>query len=403
VRGLRLIGPGKKFRGSVGIQFDSESGVVRGVGFFGLEIGAFGTGMSFENNAYLLSFYNFHVYRCHVGISMPEGKANYGENIKFIGGGVGSSDLGVYNANPNGNFHFIATSIDFCVAAARTEGGGIFFDQPHFEFNETGAESRRSHFVTGEHNSSKIVISGGHLLFHSRPVGDYIFETKNENWGGGINVSNLSMFNAYTATGFLCGGTGKFKTVNLIPDDGNGSGSGNGAVMPSRAANILVDGTFGLTALVDPYVKSLSSTSRMSSPALKLRSVQGKLIAVVSGTGPKASIIFDVPCVAGMTYASAFTIAEVGAAGRIYVIESFVAAPRLDSMGRARDVRADARGQSALELSEAVGATPYVRVNGATAWNRQAPPWATHFRLQLSFEEVDEGTVTFSEVVMTGM
>jgi hypothetical protein len=403
VRGLRLLGPGKAATGSTGILFDSTVGVVRGIGFYGLEVSGFGTGLEFANNTFLVSFYNVHVAQCVTGVSMKAGYVNYGENIRFIGGAIGTSTLGVYNANPNGNFHLISTSIDFCVAAAKSDSGGIFLDHPHLEFNETGASSRAAHFVTGAHTSAKIVITGGHLLFHDKPVADYIFETKNAGWGGGIAVNGLSMFNAYTATGYLCGGTGKLKIRDVIVDDGNGTGSGNGAIMPSRQSNLLIDGNFDLTTIVDPYVAIANATTRITSPSLTLRLVSGNLVATRTTTASNVTMTVDVPCVPGMTYASLFTIVGASSGGTLGVIESFVASTATDSLARANSVKDTRRGQSNIACSTIKAALPYTRVNGPTTWDRTAPSWATHFRIRFMFEAVTAGTLTFSELVVTEM
>lgn len=403
VRGLRLVGPGSSASNSVGIRFESSAGVIRGVGFFGLEVSGFGTGLEFRDNAYLLSFYNFHFYRCGTAVSLPGGTVNSGENIKFIGGGIGTSTLGVYNGNPNGNLHFISTSIDFCAAAVFAESGGVFLDQPHLEFNETGAASTAPHFVTGASTSAKITITGGHLFFHSPPAAPYIFETRNPSWGGGIVLSQVSMYNTSTTTGYLCGGTGRLRTRDIIQHDGNGSGSGNGAIMPSSTANKLVDGTFSLPAVIDAFVNSTDATSRTSSPGMSLKNVSGKLVVTRTNITSNVSMAIDVPCTAGLTYGSLFLVTSATSGGTVSVIESFIASPGKDSRGIPAVSKSDARGPSNIALSTIKANLPYRRVNGPTSWSRVAPAWATHFRLRFLYSAVTAGSTVFDEIVITEM
>lgn len=401
IRGLRVLGPGSEYAESIGILFDTAKGAVRGVGLYDLEVSGFGTGLEFGNNAFLLSFYNFHVYRCGTAISLPAGRTNAGENIKFIGGGLGTSRLGIFNGNPNGNLHFFATSIDFCVAAARADAGGIFLHQPHIEFNETGAASIAPHFVTGTSTSAKIVITGGHLFFHAPPTAPYLFETNNEHWGGGISLSQLSMFNTSTTSGFLCGGSGRLKTRDILQYDGNGTGSGNGALMTARASNKLIDGSFDLATPVDPFVNTADATSRTASPSLALQNAAGQLVVTRQSVGTNVSVAIDVPCTAGLTYASLFKIASTTSAGTLGVIESFIAVSGSDSRAIPLVVKSDARGQSNISMTTVAQNLPYTRINGPTSWNRVAPPWATHFRLRLMFSAVKAGATVFDEIVIT--
>ena len=402
VRGLRLVGPGASTAGSVGLLFDTTGGSIRGVGFYGLEVAGFATGLSFENNAYLLSFYNFHISRCGTGISMPAGKSNYGENIKFLGGGVGTCDLAIYNANPNGNLHLVAVSIDLCLQAAFAEYGGIFLAQPHIEFHETGASSANPQFVTGANQSAKITINGGILLYTVTPTAPFIFETRHAGWGGGIFVSQLTMYNTATSSGYLCGGTEKAHFTDLIQYDGNSTGASNGAIMPYRSANLLVNGDFSLPAVVDQFVNASDATSRTSGPLMTLAIADEKL--VVTRTGTKSVMMaIDVPVTHGLTYASLFTIDSSTSTGTLAIIESWIAVSSLDSRNMPVVSRSEARGPTNVAMSTIRASLPYTRRNGPMPWSRVAPAWATHYRLRLNFTSVSAGQTTFSEFVVTAL
>ncbi|MCJ1694924.1 hypothetical protein MT349_03950 [Rathayibacter caricis] len=402
VRGLRVIGPGASSTGSVGLLFDTTGGSIRGVGFYGLEVAGFQTGLSFENNAYLLSFYSFHISRCGTGISMPGGKSNYGENIRFIGGGVGTCDLAIYNANPNGNFHLTAVSIDLCLQAAFAEYGGIFLSQPHIEIHETGAASPNPQFVTGANQSAKIIINSGLLLYTSTPVAPYIFETRHTGWGGGIFVSQLTMYNPATSSGYLCGGTEKAHFTDLVQYDGNSTGASNGAIMPYRSANLLVNGNFALPTVVDQFVNATDATSRTSSPLMTLTVSNQKLVVTRIGT-KSVMLAVDVPVTHGLTYASLFAIENSTSTGTLAIIESWIAISSYDSKNMPIVSRSEARGPSNIAMSTVRASLPFVRRNGPMPWNRVAPAWATHYRLRLNFTTVSAGQTTFSEFVVTAL
>ncbi|PPG52785.1 hypothetical protein C5C41_08650 [Rathayibacter sp. AY1E9] len=404
ITGLRLLGPGASATASTGILFNTDSttaATTRGLGLWGLEISGFGTGVSFENDAFLISFYNFHIFRCRTAVSMPAGRVNYGENIKFIGGGIGTSTLGVYNANPNGELHFVSTSIDFCVQAVKVDAGRVILHQPHIEINESGANSTLSQFVTGSNSAAQISISGGHLFFHQVPVANYLFETTAGGWGGGIQVHQLSMFNTQMKSGYLAGGTAKVRISQHVTSDGNGSGSGQGSILHSKAANKLVDGNFSLAAPVDAFLNGADATSRTTSPSMTLTTSGNQLLMTRVAGGPGPSVSIDVPVTAGLLYGVDFTIAGSTSTGTMYVSESFVAVTGESSSGIPIVARSSARPVSNLDLAGANAQAPFRKTYPQTTWNRVAPAWATHFRLRFTFGSVTAGVTRFSEIVIT--
>lgn len=404
VTGLRILGPGAGSTSSPGIVFEGGSATdVRGVGIFGLELSGFAIGIEFRSNAFLLSFFNCHVYRCNVGISMPAGLRNYGENIKFIGGGIGTCDLAVQNANPNGNFHLISTSIDFCRRAVEALSGGVFIDAPHIEFNETGARSADAHFVTGADSSAKIIMTSGHIFFHEDPVAAAIFETRNESWGGGIHLISTALMRTSTTSGYLCGGTGQITISDPVLYDGGGSGSSMGALMPSAQANVLVDGGFDQSTVVEAYVNNTDRTSRTANPGISLRIASGNLVVKRLSTTKPGTLAFDVPIVYGKVYAMSITFGSTSSGGSLDLIESFVAIRGETTGGVPNVLRNQARGATNIPLSTIAGTSNYRRIFGAGTWDRRAPAWATHFRLRLLFDKAGLGETRIQEIVITAL
>lgn len=404
VSGLRILGPGSGSTSAPGVVFQgTDTTDVRGVGVFGLELSGFATGIEFRTNAFLLSFFNCHVYRCNVGISMPAGYRNYGENIKFIGGGIGTCDLAVLNANPNGNFHLVSTSIDYCRRAVEAVSGGVFIDAPHIEFNETGSRSTDSHFVTGTDSSAKIVITSGHIFFHEEPKAAAIFETRNASWGGGIHLISTALMRTSTTSGYLCGGTGQITISDPVLYDGGGSGSSMGALMPSSQANVLVDGGFDQSSVVEAFVNNTDRTSRTAGPGISLRTASGNLVVKRLSTTKPGTVAFDVPIVHGKVYAMSITFGSTTSSGTVELIESFVAIRGEGTAGVPNVLRNQARGATGIPLSTVAGTPNYRRVFGAGTWDRRAPAWATHFRLRLLFDKAGLGETRIQEIVITAL
>jgi hypothetical protein len=228
ITGLTLVGPGKADAGSIGLLFSSASSEssVRGLAIYDHEVRSFAVGHQFESNACLLSFFNTHIYQCGTAIYMPAGGTNYGENLRYFGAGVGSSDLGIRNENANGNFHMISPSIDFCGVAINASLGGVELVDPHIELNSDGVPITGVPFQTGVGQRGRLLIVGGTIVFHNTPASDAIthtFTTGNTGWGGGIRVVGTQMYNTSGTSGYLCGGTGQITFDNMFRTDGGGT------------------------------------------------------------------------------------------------------------------------------------------------------------------------------------
>ncbi|MEJ1178651.1 MULTISPECIES: hypothetical protein [unclassified Pseudarthrobacter] len=399
IRGLSLSGPGRSALGSIGILFDSAVGNNRGIAFYDIEIKNFETGISFRNNSYLLSFFNYHIHNYDVGIHMPAKCKNYGENLRFFGGGIGTGRRAIWNQNSSGNFHLFSPSIDFATEVAVADAGGILLTQPHIELNSTESRVVGPVITTGS-NRGRVVINGGLLMFHQEPAVDFLFSTSNTFWGGGVYLSNVELFKAQTQTGFLCGGTGNLVTRDLVYYDGNGSGAGGGSILTSKAKNRLIDGNFNLPSIVDAYLTRPEATTRTSSPAAELTIGTGYLHISKKTTG-FAEFVLDVPIrEPGREYAASFTISEIlGLKGNLFVNEQFVALGDRDSRNIPSVMRFTERPASTYNLSSAE--LPLSKAYGSGSWNRVAPGWATHFRIKFNISSVGLGSLKVSEVIIT--
>lgn len=400
--GLKLHGPGKASTGSVAILFHSTVGNVRGITFYDLEVMSFDTCLRFQRNAYLITFQNWHIYEYNVGLHMPGGHANYGENLRFIGGGIGTGGTAMLIDNPDGAFHLYATSIDFAQKIAQVDRGHVFMSDGHIELNSDGNPLPNAPIVsTGTGRASFVFTSGRMMLHHPSTQPSALFYAGNPYWGGGIYFKGKAeMFNVASASPVLNSGPGRFEQdVQIF--DGSGSGASGGTVLTSRAANRLIDGTFTGASVLDAYLTRSEATSRTSSSAATLEQTDSSFV-VRKLTAGLAEFAFDVPIRSGSTrYGMLMTISQATASsGSISVGEQFVALGPRDSRGIPPVLKANSRSASVVDLATLL--TPATYAYGQNNWNRFPPAWATHFRVTFNLSAMPVSILRLSEMVVTG-
>ena len=206
---------GNRVAGNSGFKFAGNT--VCSINFYNCEIEEFGEGMVFESNSYILNFFGCSVGRCDIGLHMPAGFDNYGENINFHGGAIANNAKCVVIKNPNGTFRFNSTSFDYSAELLIAHGGSIICSNCHFEFrlgsgNETSAfQCSTSSNITLE--KSVLIGSGSE---YTRP---HIFEfTKDFDYNepSVITIKDCQVFNLKTTTDYLCGGNGGILNIDNI-------------------------------------------------------------------------------------------------------------------------------------------------------------------------------------------
>ncbi|SMH34643.1 hypothetical protein SAMN06295885_1016 [Rathayibacter oskolensis] len=399
-RGLRLTGPGEG-TASVGIRFDSPTYPVRGVGFYGLEISDFGTGVEFLNNAYLFNFFSFSITDCGTGASMPSGAANYGENIKFIGGEISACGRGIHNNNSNGNIHVTSTRFEDCGQAVRVEKGGVFLSECEVELGDRAASTKLPPFFTGTSTDAKVQVIGGRLTASSVCTAASFFETQNPSWGCGIVVVNFAIGTARTTTGYLIGGTGNVRLDQVVLEDSPSSASNSGSLLTSPKNNKLIDGSFDLAVVADAFFTAPASTSRTAAGGATLTTSAGKLIVTRTSASSPVVVAFDVPCVAGKVYANSLTVSGGTSSGTFTYSETFIAVIGQPTASIPSAAKSDVRESIQVSMDELKTRLPAALSFTAPSSTRAAPAWATHFRLSLDISRLSVGTVEISDVIVT--
>jgi hypothetical protein len=409
VKGLFMRGGGKTSN-SKGITFNSPTGSIQGVSFWHCDIKEFGTCASFEQNAYLLSFFNCSIGRGNIGVHMPSGFTNYGENIAFFGGVVGNCNLAIKNENSNGNFHFNGTSIDYSGAIAEAVAGGIFFSNNHIEHNNAGTPLTDIPFKTGVGDSAKIVFSNVFLMFWTVPNLDYLFYTENTKQAGGIKLVNTNLFNAKTNTGILCGGTG---LIEFVGDPLLYEGSGNMSASPitSTANNRLIDGLFEDSAVLDAYISKDTATinNRVTGTNLQLtldttvfyEGTKSLKVNKVGGASSTSGISFMVPVDSGRHHSWQFYLNKgTVTTGAMYVTDQYVSLLNVNSSGIPTFQKTKTKATRSVDMSTLT-----------TGWQKQtcplalskAPRWATHYVITFNLDAMGAGAFNIDSFIATSL
>jgi hypothetical protein len=409
VKGLFMRGAGKTSN-SKGITFNSPTGSAQGVSFWHCDIKEFGTCMSFEQNAYLLSFFNCSVGRGNIGVHMPPGFTNYGENIAFFGGVLGNCNLAIKNENPNGNFHFNGTSIDYSGAVAEAVAGGIFFNNNHIEHNNTGTPLTDIPFKTGIGDSAKIVFSNVFLMFWTVPNLDYLFYTENTKQAGGIKFVNTTLFNVKTNTGILCGGTG---LIEFVGDPILYEGTGNMSASPitSLANNKLIDGVFEDSAILDAYISKDTTTinNRTTGTNLQLtldstvfyEGTKSLKINKVGGASSASGISFMVPIDSGRHHSWQLRINKgTVSTGIMYITDYYVNLLNVNTAGIPTFQKTKTKATRTIDMTAL-----------AAGWQKQtaplalskAPKWATHYVVTFNLDAIGEGAFNLDQFIVTSL
>lgn len=407
IRGLWLRGPGSKDNESLAFNFDSERSNVRGLNMENVEIRGFNTGLRFNNNAYLLTFTNVHVWSYDVGLIMPSGGNNYGENIRFIASTFGSGRRAVSSNNPNGDLAFIGCSFDFMEELAVVNAGQVSFETCHIEMR--GKDISTPILRTGA-NRAGILVHGGRFTIHSgRAQTEHLFNTSHEEWGYGIRLSDVELFGITCLSRVLCGGSGHLYTSNVGTMSSNGSGASHDDVLTSSAMNRLRDPSFGsysrdYATVQDVYIDSSRATSRTESPDLAVQQIApGRLRIVRKDTpGYATQVRILIPLTGDLSkeWGAGVTVTAGEEGSSFSFIEGFCTSTSRDELGRPIISRQQTRSPSVISLASAT--FPYRRNFGYTAFDRHERPWATHFQLILNMRSLVRGSsVNFSEILIT--
>jgi len=133
--GFKILGPSTSIATGLYFNTTSEPGpshmVVRDC-----NISNFNNGITFLNNAYLMTFEHCDIWQCYRGVFSQSGSSNSGENIRFNNCSIYNISFeGVRNNNGSADLNFYGTSFDGCLTSFVITSGQTSFTGCHFEYS----------------------------------------------------------------------------------------------------------------------------------------------------------------------------------------------------------------------------------------------------------------------------
>lgn len=131
--GFKLIGPSTSVASGLTFNTASSPGpahmIVRDC-----TITNFNNGLTFSNNAYLITIEHCDIWGCYRCVYKPSGTTNAGENIRVNNSTLFNSVEGFRCDNGSANFNFVGTSFDGLLTSVVITNGQANFAGCHFEY-----------------------------------------------------------------------------------------------------------------------------------------------------------------------------------------------------------------------------------------------------------------------------
>lgn len=373
-------------------------------------ISEFGVGHEYYTNSYIITHYGANVLRCGKHVYMPDGGGNYGENIKYVGGTISTSQgTALHNANPNGTITCVGTSLDYTGKIAYAERGLIDLSQCHIEFDNGVNDLTDIPFETGDAQDSVINVTGGRVLGFTSFTQDYLCKTSDDSnaLGSGIFFDGVMMQKVITLTGKLKVGTQPFHIRNTKLLNGNGNTGVSNIVGDTE--NLMSDGGFDLDTLPDIFISEnpQAITDRLSANNI---TITRNTSDYVSGTG-------------SMQVAKTFGVGSQCQASALVSIDKFqqigwsLMAKALSGTGTATIqawfvcfLGADEYGLPIINREKVVSGSPRT-IDAATHtdWTEfvaqrsrvNTPSWATHVRLDVDLFNGNALNIVIDDLIIT--
>lgn len=408
--GFTIIGPDRD-GDVIGMNFRSDGSGELGLGGLNIgpcTVGSFGVGHEYYTNAYIITHTGANILRCGKHVHMPLGGANYGENIKYTGGVISTSNgIGVHNVNPNGNIILVGTSLDYMGKIAFAERGGIYIvDGCHVEFDNGTNDLNDIPFEVGAAQDAHLVIKDcSRLLSYSGFTQTHLFKHAGN---GSIVVDNNFIQKVVCSSGFLDTGDGDF----VIKNTKTLEGSGNIEVSTLTTNNLAADGGFEQSNLPDVHITKDTSaiTDRLvgSNMVLSIDSVNQRtgsqcLKATKNfGGGSAAAFVFSVPV---------DKYQQVGWRFYARVLSGGTPNPNPISVtsGFAGLLFRDQYGLPVWKKTQTISAATRELDNTDTSWTsvsmqlakNKAPSWATHVLITVNMDSVNATELLIDDLTIS--
>jgi len=190
---------------------------------------------------------------------MPDGYANYGERIGYIGCTIYNNTLGLRGGNADGTFHLTVCSLDYNTQQVTVDKGRIILTDCHIESNSYSS----SPFVIANNDGAYLQIKGGWVLCTANSTVVPTFSI-----GASGTAQLLDAFvTGLGPTSTWATGTGQFNTRNL-----SSYNISNNPLLLRSQDSILIDGGFEGGSVFDAFITGDTSaiTSRTSGANINL-------------------------------------------------------------------------------------------------------------------------------------
>ena len=365
---------GNRQTGSIGLLFQGNN--TSGLTIDNIEIEEFYIGERFESNAYLISHIGCSVGRCNIGVQMPDGFTNYGENISYNSCSISNNEICIQNINPNGNFHFNNCSLDYSVMLVDAQRGGVFLNNCHMETNNNSKVITKAIFKTGAYQDAYIKIDGGLIMYWNKPNFKITscFETSYNKDTICIHVDGTKFYNVYQFSEALCSGTGKIKLQNVKePTEGYVALTG----VISNNNNLLNSDFYNNFLEVDITKYAGNKTDNVTCENISVSKHENGLKIVKTTSGSDGAVNIFVPIHNNIcTYSLKVTDIKNSNDGVVYLTSSYgklifdengyIKKSYLSNVGATRNITP-------------LNSSSVVYTNQATG--ERSPSWATHYVL----------------------
>lgn len=409
--GCEINGPGTtltSIRGIVYKSFNNTDGTL--IRAKDVLVTGFGTGVSYEDGAYLIEHNNFSCIGNHIGVVYNSGATNAGENIHWHGGAVFNNDIGISNPG-SGEFHFHSTPFDYNTQAVVQNYGRIEFHGCRHEMTVPSDSTKPLYDV---HGSGRIAFHGGFILGAGSVGTSPVAPINVADALSRVDFYGTEIYNLSSSSGVMAAGNGivraygwknagnpnvgtKMISRNLSMDVFGGSGgfetfTGNGLWLPQAPGAINIPGGVYSLAGGDTVTNRWTTTNIQAAISTDYAhtGTHSLKITRLYGSGVGNSLVLAVPVQQAQDVWGEFfwlTPANVGTGtGPVYVRGFWMVQTGLDAYGRPQW---GDRSQFIFENDITVplaGSPTWQQYNFSTTYNsQQAPAWATHCIVLMDF------------------
>jgi len=132
--GFKIIGPSTLLASGITFDQNTVGGGPAHMIVRDCTITKFNNGLTFANNAYLITIEHCGIWECYRCVYKPSGSTNAGENIRVNNSTLFNSEEGFKCDNGSANFNFVGTSFDGLLRSVIITSGQANFTGCHFEF-----------------------------------------------------------------------------------------------------------------------------------------------------------------------------------------------------------------------------------------------------------------------------